>query len=134
MEDLMDPNNKPTETPVGVPIQPAGGVSREGLPPILPPESTNQSGGSKKMLIVIIVLLTITILGAGAYYFYTIQNQPTTDNQVPVEKDPELTQLQDEAENIQIPDLQEEMTALNEEIDLIDASSSASPSATPGSR
>ena len=104
------------------------------LPVQLPgnPEVTQSSGGSKKMMIIIIIILVLAILGVGGYYFYmqyASKGSKSTSSSPDIKTAPDLSGLKKEADGIQVTDPTGDLVDVDKEINLLEATPSASSSA-----
>lgn len=100
-----------------------------GLPPQMPgnPQVNPSSGGGKKMMIIIIAVLVLAILGVGVYYFYMQygKKSPQPETQT-TQSTQELNNLQTEVESIEVTDPAADLVEVDKEINLLEATPSAS--------
>ncbi|HLC87762.1 MAG TPA: hypothetical protein VJG66_01755 [Patescibacteria group bacterium] len=108
----------------------------EGLPSQMPgnPQVTTASGGGKKWMVIIIIILVLAILAVGGYFFYTSYNKgssqaPVTDTQS-TQQTQDLTNLKNEADNIQITDPAGDLNEVDSQINLLEATPASSAAKT----
>lgn len=128
---MPQPLNTAAQTPVGMTPETPNTLGRsagEGLPAQSSgnPVVSASSGGSKKIMIMIIVILILAIIGAGVYYFYS-SDKPEKEAEEVVDNQSmsELTGLEGDLENIETSDPENDLTELNQDINLLEATPSS---------
>lgn len=139
----MDQTN--SQTPLTQPSAPFSALPGEpqasqppppppGLPAQMPasPDVTQAKGSSKTMMMVFIIVLVVLILAVGGYYYYITMQKSSSDTADPQTANTAATTnefdgLEDEVKNIEVTDPAQDLAEVDKEINLLDASPSASP-------